>query len=304
MGGHVQKNISEAVVLTSEIVLATAAVVGPRAAMVSTNAAVVYVWLSVVLRCVFRVFLHEAEVEGESASWALCGADGASVEGYGVFDDGESESGSAEFAASAFVDAVESLEDAWHVFWWDASPVVGKGEVPVLCVVVCGYFDGGACSSIFDGVVCEVSEDAVYEHGVSFDVYALWQAVAQCHFLLAERLCCFEGYVGYHGGDVNGLECQHVGCIVYAVEHGNVLQQGGEALGLCVGALYEFLLGFVVDVGGVEYGFGVSQDAGYGCFEFVGDVLCEFAAHLVFFFYLFAADAFVHFLCVAMKEVS
>ena len=79
----------------------------------------------------------------------------------GVFHDGETETCASEFAASAFIDTVESFKDTRQMFCWDSNAIVGECELPTgVCIGMRkGYCGPIAC--IGNGVVSEVAEDAM-----------------------------------------------------------------------------------------------------------------------------------------------
>lgn len=93
--------------------------------------------------------------------------DVASVQHDGILDDRQSESRSAHLAAAAFVDAVETLEDACQVFFRDACPVVSESEQSGVGIIRGRHFDGRTLSGIVDGIVHQVAEDAVQQRMVA-----------------------------------------------------------------------------------------------------------------------------------------
>ena len=70
-------------------------------------------------------------------------------------------------------------------------------------------------------------------------------------------------------------------------------------MSLGIGADDELMLHFVRHFRAVQDGVGIAENAGNGCFQFVGDVLCQFAAHAVLLLGLLATDALVHSLGIA-----
>ena len=60
------------------------------------------------------------------------------VQSHGVFDDGEAETCTSEFAAPALVDTIEPLEDTRQMLLRDSNAIVGEGELP-MGVGMCTY---------------------------------------------------------------------------------------------------------------------------------------------------------------------
>ena len=186
----------------------------------------------------------------------------------------------------------------------DACTVVAERKQPAVGLLLCRECDGGVRAGVVDGVVGEVAEDSVEQLPVSLHADVLGEAVFEGHPSGGERVFRLQHDVGHHRRDVHPLALQNVRGVVHLIERGNVLQQGREAARLGICALYEFGFRVVVDVGRFENSLGVAENAGYGCFQFVGNILRQFAAHLVLPLLLFTADALVHASGVAVQEPS
>ncbi len=133
--------------------------------------------------------------------------------GYGVFDDGESESGAAVGTAAGAVDGVEAFEDSFLVFGWDSAAAVFDFQDEFLGIerLVRGFgivpsgvgmdssderADGdGSGGGEFDGVVDEVFEG---EHEESFVAAEGFGVVAEFD---AERDVFFSGAGGVEAAD-------------------------------------------------------------------------------------------------------
>ena len=139
---------------------------------------------------------------------------------------------------------------------------------------------------------------------VAVDHDVLRKQVVELHPAALHGKACLFDNVGNEGRDIDALRGEHVGGIVHAVQRGDVLQEGGESLGLCESAFGKLSALFVVYAWGVEYGLGITEDAGYGGFQFVGNVLCQFATHLVLFRGLFATDALIHSMGIAVEQYT
>ena len=67
-------------------------------------------------------------MKGESTFSGQRGMDGASVQDYRIFHDGQTESCTSHRSASALVDAVESFEQAGKMFLSHSGTVVGEEQ--------------------------------------------------------------------------------------------------------------------------------------------------------------------------------
>ena len=103
------------------------------------------------------------------------------MEEYGVFNDGEAESCATHASAATLVDAIETLEDAGQMFWWDAHPVVAEAEHPAVFLLLSANLNCSALTGIVDGIVDEVAEDAVDKRVIALDDDALGQVVLELH---------------------------------------------------------------------------------------------------------------------------
>lgn len=102
----------------------------------------------------------------------------------GVFHDGETETCASEFAASAFIDTVESLKNTRQMFRSNPYAIVGECELPTgVCIGMRkGYCGPIAC--IGNGVVSEVAEDAMDKRHVAVGHKRRWQLVVEMHTML------------------------------------------------------------------------------------------------------------------------
>ena len=102
----------------------------------------------------------------------------------GVFHDGETETCASEFAASAFIDTVESLEDTRQMLLRYSNAIVGESELPMgVGVGMCkGY--RGAVARVGYGVVGEIAEDAVDKRHVAVGHKRRWQLAVEMHTML------------------------------------------------------------------------------------------------------------------------
>ena len=78
-----------------------------------------------------------------------------------VFDDGEAETGSAQFAAAGFVNPVEAFEDAVVLLFGDSTAVIADADedmILLLFAVDADRFDGG---TVFDRVVDQIGHRTV-----------------------------------------------------------------------------------------------------------------------------------------------
>lgn len=73
------------------------------------------------------------------------------------------------------------------------------------------------------------------------DADVLRQAVVQSHLLRPDHQSRFLRNVSHYPRDVYSLHRQHIGCIVHAVQRGDVLQQSRQPSGLSIGAPDELL---------------------------------------------------------------
>ena len=104
----------------------------------------------------------------------------------GVLDNGKTKTCASQLSASALVYTVKTLEDASEVFWWNAYTIVSKGKMPVSLGFSGGYFYGSGFTCVCNGVVCEVSENAVDKLFVAVDDDIVWQEIVELHLAILE----------------------------------------------------------------------------------------------------------------------
>ena len=107
----------------------------------------------------------------------------------GVFHNSEAETCASKFAASTFVDTVESLKDTRQMFCWDSNAIVGESELPMgVGVGMCkGY--RGSVARVGYGVVGEVAEDAMDERRVGASHKRGGQLVVEMHPMFFQLQC-------------------------------------------------------------------------------------------------------------------
>ena len=88
----------------------------------------------------------------------------APVQQNGIFDDGKSETGAAQFPRAPFVHTVESLEQMRKMLRRNTCSIVRKTEPElVLFLLETLDRDGGAFTGVCDGIVSQVSENRLDE---------------------------------------------------------------------------------------------------------------------------------------------
>ena len=107
----------------------------------------------------------------------------------GVFHNSEAETCASKFAASTFVDTIESLKDTRQMFCRDSNAIVGESELPMgVFVGMCqGY--RGAVACVGYGVVGEIAEDAVDERRIGACHKRGGQLVVEMHLMFLQLQC-------------------------------------------------------------------------------------------------------------------
>lgn len=95
-----------------------------------------------------------------------------------VFHDAESESGAAAGSASAFINSIETFEEAVDVFGGDANAGIGDVEPRGSVFLFEADFDS-AFGGVFDRIFDQVHDDLGDLVGVGFDLEILGTAVGE-----------------------------------------------------------------------------------------------------------------------------
>ena len=196
------------------------------------------------------------------------------VEENSVFDDGQSQTGAAEFAGASFVYPIETLEEAVQMLFGYPHAVVGEGEVVILVVFeIAVDGDSGTLSGVRDGVVGEISEYRVEQRVVAVQRHLVVEVShLYGHITLGKCGLRFVDDLGDNLLQVGVVGVVEVFRLVEAVEHRDVAQQVGEPFRLGIATLHEHLFARFVHLGR-EDGLHISPDAAHRGLQLVGDIL-------------------------------
>ena len=118
------------------------------------------------------LFFCEGENELQSSARTVFGGDGAPVYEDCVFHNGQSQAGTAQFARTPFVYAVEALKQAVQMFGGYAYTCVGKAEIiEILVFAEAGDVDAYVGARIGYGIVHQIAEDRVEQRIVATQLY-------------------------------------------------------------------------------------------------------------------------------------
>lgn len=79
-----------------------------------------------------------------------------------VFDDGQSQAGPADLAASSFVHPVETFEDMLFIFLADADAAVFHRDHQQVLLSADQHIDRSAFMIIFDGIADEIADELLH----------------------------------------------------------------------------------------------------------------------------------------------
>src|ERR1700712_5668717 len=104
-----------------------------------------------------------------------------------MLDDGEAEAGAARVATASRIDAVEPLEHALAIFFGNADPLVGHGDLDRSAAGIHADADARAVGRVVDGVRDEVMQPNPEEGFVAVSLKALVAARGQLDAVFVGR---------------------------------------------------------------------------------------------------------------------
>ena len=156
-----------------------------------------------------------------------------------------------------------------------SDTIVRECEIPSVTPIPAFKTDACVLTCISYSIVRKVAEHTVKERLVAIDDYILRHPVYEFHVFGFQLQCCLPYYAFHRFRQINILKVHVSQCIVYPVEHTDVIEQRHEPLGLHIASVYKLLLGDFVNAGILPYRLKIALYARHRCLQLMGYILCK-----------------------------
>lgn len=226
----------------------------------------------------------QGKQETNAFSFLALGRNLSFVEKDGILNDRKTQSGSSQFAATAFIDPIEAFEDAVDMFFFHSDTVVREVEIiEFLVLFITGQTDGNILAGIGDGIIKQIPEDRVEERMIPMNRGIRRQVDLAGNMLFFHFLSAFMLDFLYQLIDIDVGQIKHGSGFIHPVQDRNILQQNRQSGTLRITALDEELPFVGGQVRIVDDCFQISLNTADRRFQFVRDVLRQLPFHPAFF---------------------
>ena len=233
--------------------------------------------------------IPNSEPNGQTSTRGDFGSNGSAMSDNYILDDGKPESCATKFARTAFIDAIESLEEVRQMFDAHSTAIVGNHKLAILV----GDADLRCACGIGNDIIDKIAEQTVQRTFRLIERRAYDDACWQINSSLDTFLLQLPSGVVEHIIDNTNKADEIVPfCIigetdwqfVQSRELCHIEQQLGHARALRIASFEEMLALVVRHVGIGEYAFEIAMYAGSRSLELVSRILSELSLYSLLVF--------------------